>query len=82
MKFGAGCSRSQAIVLVIGISWFSACGMGSSERVVGVCLPVVEYSQAEQALAAKELTLQPDGSAIVEMMGDYAVMREQAHVCL
>jgi len=47
-----------------------------------VCLPVVEYSQAEQALAAKELTLQPDGSAIVEMMGDYAVMREQAHVCL
>jgi hypothetical protein len=34
-----------------------------------------------QAWATEELALLPDGSAVVEMMGDYAVMREQARIC-
>ena len=48
---------------------------------VGACPPVVEYSREFQARAAEELAILPDGSAIVEMMGDYAVMREQVRSC-
>jgi hypothetical protein len=43
---------------------------------VAVCPPVVEYSRELQARAAEELALLPDGSAIVEMMGNYAVIRD------
>jgi hypothetical protein len=41
----------------------------------------VEYSREFQARAADELDLLPEGSAIAEMMGDYAVIREQARRC-
>jgi len=39
---------------------------------------VVEYSPEFRARAAEELALLPEGSAIAEMLADYAVMREQA----
>lgn len=42
-----------------------------------VCPPVVEYSRAFQSRVAEELDLLPEGSAIAEMLSDYAVMREQ-----
>jgi hypothetical protein len=42
---------------------------------------VVEYSRAFQDQAAEELALLPEGSAIAEMLSDYAVMRAQARVC-
>jgi hypothetical protein len=45
------------------------------------CPPVVEYSSEIKAQAAEELALLPDGSALVEMMSDYAVLREQARAC-
>ena len=45
------------------------------------CPPVVEYSSELQAQAAEELARLPDGSTIVEMIGDYSVMREQARAC-
>jgi hypothetical protein len=45
------------------------------------CPPTVEYSQEFQVRAAEELGFLPDGSAIVEMMGDYAVMRDQVRNC-
>jgi hypothetical protein len=45
-----------------------------------MCAPVVEYSREFQARAAEELTLLPYGSAIGEMLSDYAVMRDQARV--
>ena len=41
----------------------------------------MEYSREFQARAADELDLLPEGSAIAEMLSDYAVMREQAQVC-
>jgi hypothetical protein len=41
----------------------------------------VEYSAEFQARAAEELALLPGGSAVVEMLSDYAVMREQARAC-
>jgi len=43
---------------------------------------VVEYSREFQARAAEELTLLPEGPAIVEMLGDYAVMRDQTGASL
>ena len=48
---------------------------------LAACPPIVEYSRELQALAAEELALLPDGAAIVEMMGDYAVLREQSRAC-
>jgi hypothetical protein len=48
---------------------------------VATCPPVVEYSTEFQSRAAEELEMLPDGSAVVEMMADYAVMRDQARAC-
>ncbi|MDD9924793.1 MAG: hypothetical protein OXR03_03090 [Rhodospirillaceae bacterium] len=48
---------------------------------MAACPPVVEYSREFQARAAEELAMLPDGSAVVEMMRDYAVMREQSRAC-
>ncbi len=62
-------------------SLLSACATVSSERVTGVCPPVVVYSAAFQAKAAEEVQALPEGSTIAEMLSDYAVMREQARVC-
>jgi hypothetical protein len=45
------------------------------------CPPVVAYSREFQARAAEELALLPNGSAIAEMLADFAVMREQARAC-
>jgi hypothetical protein len=42
---------------------------------------VAEYGRDFQARAADEVALLPDGSAIVEMLQDYAVMRAQARAC-
>lgn len=47
----------------------------------GVAPPVVEYSREFQARAAEELALLRHGSAIIEMMGDYAVLRAQMRSC-
>jgi hypothetical protein len=37
----------------------------------------VEYGREVQAQAAQELSLLPEGSVIVRMMSDYAMMRDQ-----
>jgi hypothetical protein len=42
---------------------------------------VVEYSREVQARAAEEFVRMPEGSVVVEMMADYAVMRDQARAC-
>jgi hypothetical protein len=69
-------------VLVIATILLTACATGVSEpRVVTVCPPVVEYSREFQGRAAEEIRLLPDGSAIAEMLSDYAVMRDQARAC-
>jgi len=81
MESNVVCSRPRLTVLVIVTSLLSACATVSSERALGVCPPVVEYDAGFQARAAQELALLPDGSAIVEMLTDYAVMRDQERVC-
>ena len=76
------CWRRQLLGLVIAMSLLSGCAAGGSDDGgIGACPPVVEYSRAFQARAAKELVLLPEGSAIAEILADYAVMREQTRVC-
>ncbi|MDD9746829.1 hypothetical protein PVW49_23000 [Marinovum sp. PR37] len=82
MMSNAGCWRRRLAVLVIGTSWLTGCAtVGFETGGVGACPPVVEYSRELQGQAAEEMPMLPDGSAIAEMMGDYAVMREQARAC-
>ena len=83
MTSNARCWKQQLAALAIATSLLSGCAMGASEpRIATVCPPVVEYSREFQARAAEELALLPEGSAVAEMMSDYAVMREQARACL
>ncbi len=82
MKSNAGCSMRRLAVLVITAISLTGCAtVASDPRVATVCPPVVEYSRDFQARAADELDLLPEGSAIAEMLSDYAVMREQARLC-
>ena len=81
MKFNAECSRPRLAALVIVTSLLSACATVSSKPVIGVCPPVVEYDAGVQERVAEEVQALPDGSAIVEMLSDYAVLREQARGC-
>jgi len=65
--------------LAIVMTWLTGCATAGFEASgVAACPPLVEYSREFQARAAEELAMLPDGSAIVEMLSDYAVMREQA----
>ena len=80
MKFTAGCWRPRLAALMIATSWLAACATGNSEP-VAACPPIVEYSGEFQAPAADELAMLPEESAVVEMLADYAVMREQARAC-
>jgi len=40
--------------------------------------PVVEHGAGFQARATEEVKALPEGTALSEMLSDYAVMREQA----
>lgn len=82
MKFNAGCWRLRLTVLGIATSWLTGCAtVGFEANGLAACPPVVEYSREDQVHAAEELAVLPDGSAAVKMMGDYAVMRDQARAC-
>ncbi|WP_248298274.1 hypothetical protein [Tabrizicola sp. YIM 78059] len=45
------------------------------------CPPVVDYSSADQDRAADEVEGLPGEAVIVRMLGDYAVLRDQARAC-
>ena len=81
MRFIAGCWRPRLADLMVATGWLAACTTAGSERPAAVCPPVAEYSTEFQARAADELARLPQESAIVVMLGDYAVMREQARAC-
>lgn len=81
MTSSAECSKLRLVALVIVTSLLSACATVSSERVVGVCPPVVEYDAEFQTRAAEEVKALPEGLAVVDMLSDYAVLREQARGC-
>lgn len=82
MTSNARCSTLQLAVLAIATIFLGGCVTGISEpRIATVCPPVVEYSREFQARAADELDLLPEGSAILELLSDFAVMRDQARAC-
>ena len=60
--------------------WLSACAMDSSD-LRAPCPPVVDYTAADQVRAADEIEALPEGAVIVRMLGDYAVLRDQARAC-
>lgn len=81
-QFNAECWRRRPAVLVIATSLLTGCATAGFEAGgVAVCPSAAEYSREFQARAAAELALLPDESTIVDMMGDYAVMRDQARAC-
>lgn len=83
MKFNVECWKRRLVVLVIGASWLTGCATAGFETGgVAACPPVVEYSREIQVQAAQELATLANGSAIMEMLTDYAVMRDQARACL
>ena len=76
------CRRQPAAVLAVGMIFLTACATGSSDlRWAVVCPSVVEYSREEQRRVADEVEGLPEGSAIVEWLADYAVLRAQVHEC-
>ena len=82
MMCNAGCWKRRFVVLAIATSLLSGCAADGSEMDNNtVCPPVVEYTRDVQARAVQELELLPERSLIVKMMGEYAVMRDQAQVC-
>lgn len=82
MMFNAGCWKRRLAALAITTSLLSGCAtVGSDGIMLGACPPIVEHSREFQVRASQELALLPDGSAVVEMLSDYAVMREQARAC-
>ena len=82
MTCSAGCWKRQLAVLAIATSLLSGCAtVGSEPGIATVCPPVVEYSREFQARAAEELARLPHGSAIAEMLSDYAVIRDQVRMC-
>lgn len=67
---------------MIGASWLTGRATADFKATgLAVCPPVVEYSRVFQARAAAELAKLPTGSAVIQMMSDYVVMRDQALVC-
>ena len=60
--------------------WLTACAMAGSES-KAPCPPIVDYTMADQARAADEVEALPEGAVIVRMLGDYAVLRDQARAC-
>ena len=60
--------------------WLTGCATGGSDT-RAPCPPVVEYTSAEQARAADEVEELPEGAVIIRMLGDYAVLGDQARAC-
>ena len=81
MKFNTKCCKPRLAALAIVTSSLSACAMISSEPVVGVCPPIVEYNREEQALVATEIENLPEDAVIIDWLADYSLLREQASTC-
>ena len=77
----AKCWMQRRIVLAAAMTFLTGCAGVGSETPHGACPLVVEYSPAEQARVAEEITALPEGALIVGWMADYAVLREQARRC-
>lgn len=80
MKSIAKCWTPPRAALLIVMLLLTGCAMGGSDP-RPTCPPIVEYTKADQARTAKEVATLPEGTAIVRLLGDYAVLRDQARAC-
>ncbi|TGN62334.1 hypothetical protein E4L95_07045 [Paracoccus liaowanqingii] len=80
MKSNVRCWTLPAAAPLIATLWLSGCATVSSDA-WQPCPPVVEYSAAEQTRAADEVETLPESAAVVTMLSDYAVLRDQARTC-
>ena len=80
MTCSAGCSTPRRVGLAIATLWLAACARVGSDP-GPVCPPLPEYSAAFQARAAAEVEALPEDAALLVMIQDYAVMREQGRAC-
>jgi len=80
MPSTARCSTPPPVALLIVTLWLTGCAMGGSGA-RAPCPPVVEYTAADQARAADEVEALPEGAVVVQMLSDYAVLRDQARAC-
>lgn len=80
MPSNARCSMPPAAGLVAVMICLSGCMRVGSEAQMA-CLPVAEYSRAEQARVAEEVAALPKGARIVNWLADYAVLRAQMRAC-
>jgi len=80
MKSNAKCWTPPAAALLIAMLSLAGCATVSSDA-MAACPPIVEYSTSDQTRVAIKLTALPDGAMVVRMLGDYAVLRDQARTC-
>lgn len=80
MPSSARCSTPPSVALLIVTLWLTGCAMAGSDT-RAPCPPIVDYTSADQARAANEVEALPEGAVIVQMLGDYAVLRDQARAC-
>lgn len=80
MPSTAKCSTPPPAVLMIVMLWLTGCATAGSDARTP-CPPVVDYTAADQARAAEEVDSLPEGTVIVQMLSDYAVLRDQARAC-
>ena len=76
------CWRRRLAVLAIAAISLAGCVTAGSDRPpAAACPTVVGYDAELQERAAAEVEALPEGSAVAELLSDYAVMRDQARAC-
>ena len=80
MPSTARCSTPPPAALLIAMLWLTGCAAAGSDARTP-CPPVVDYTVADQARAADEVAALPESAVIIQMLSDYAVLRDQARVC-
>ena len=79
---GTAMAMGRVAVLMAAMTLLSACVAGNSEvGAVRGCPALVAYSDEFQERAAGEIALLSEDSAVVTMLSDYALMRDQTRAC-
>ena len=81
MTSNAKCSTPPAAAPLIAMLWLTGCATAGSDT-GATCPPVVEYRDTDENRAAAEIEAMPEGSVVIGMMSDYAVLGDQARACM
>ena len=75
-------TMGRTVALLAATTLLTACATGPSETGAGRCPSLVDYSLEFQERAADEVEAMPEDSAIVAMLIDYTLMRDQTRACI